>query len=321
MKYFIVFLLALASCMPSDLMELQVIPEEKAMDFIKGFVEGIGETGNFEELKKCINGAEGAINKIIEAIKLIKKGGFENIIAGIAKLVEAVKELLDILKPCAGSMKELQRLIEALKHIDIKKIALKILTNFAKFISLITEAIACFEKGDFYCAGKDIGIFLRMLFLDATEEFNYDDFSFDDIIKILKGLLKGIDQKGVLENTMACINSMPYIYKLLMDLVEEIKNMQWKNIEEFAKAMVHVMEVLKTVLQSAVPCSKCLAELYTIMLKIMSITWAKIMEHAMKNIGSLLSDLTKAVGHIQKAMYFEFGEDVGDIIWVLFLSE
>lgn len=323
MKVFLVLLLACAMCMPSDIEEDEAIKPEDILKFFKGFLEGIGEKGGIEELKKCIDNAEGIIRDIIEAIKLIATKKFENIIMGVTKLVEAVKKLLDMIAPCAASLKELMKLIEKLKHIDIMKLAMKILGHLTEFIAYITTAIQCFQKEDLACAGLNIGKFLRVLFLDDSMEgdFVIPEFGFDDFVKILQGFLGGINQSGSLGSTLECVNHMPDIYKEFMDLIELIKNIHWSNIEELAEAIIKLGDAVKVILNSIIPCSKSPAEVIAIITKIGSITGELLLEHLLKHIGSLLADITAAIGHVQAAKWTEFGGDLGDVFYVLLLAD
>lgn len=63
-------------------------------DFLKGFLEGLNEKGDVEDLLKCVKNAEKIINEIIDAIKIIAKGDIGHIIEGITKLLAALNELL-----------------------------------------------------------------------------------------------------------------------------------------------------------------------------------------------------------------------------------
>ena len=136
--------------------------------FLKGFLEGINESGDINELLKCAKNLESVIKKILEAFELIKNKTIESIIAGVAILIQAVKELLTILRPCSESFGQIKKLIEALKNISITKIAMKIFTNFSTFLKLITEFIVNIN-GDSHKAGKAFGEILYKLFLSREE--------------------------------------------------------------------------------------------------------------------------------------------------------
>lgn len=293
------------------------------VEFFKGFLKGLNESGNIEELMKCVKNVEEVINEIIAAIKIIQKGGMY-IMEGLAKLFAAVTKLINMIQPCVKGFEQIKKLIEALGHIDIMKILMKIMINLSYFMNLIKEIIAAFTDKRMYDAGLGIGTLLYKLFLVSSAEDDWempDNFNFDDFVNILKGILKGIDQNGILSNTYECIDHIPAIVQKFKDLIEYIKQMKWETIEELADAMVKMLEMVKEVLKSTIPCSKCPAEIIGLIKKIISITAQKLLEHFLKHIGSILADITQAVGHIKGAKYFEFGSDIGDVLFVLLLGD
>lgn len=149
-----------------DLFKLQGFD---AVAFIKGFLEGINEKGDINELLKCVKNLEQIVNKIIESIQYIKKMDFMNLIKGITMLIESVGELLNILKPCSSGFEQIKKLISAIGKIDIVKIVFKILHDPGPFVQDVVGAIDAFKNQQFQVAGKCIGDLLYRLFLTSTQ--------------------------------------------------------------------------------------------------------------------------------------------------------
>lgn len=137
--------------------------------FIKGFLEGINEKGDINELLKCVKNIEQIVTKIIEAIELIKKMDFINLVKGITMLIESITELLSVLKPCSSGFEQIKKLIEAVGKIDVVKLVFKILHDPGPFVQDIIGAIDAFKNGNYQNAGKYLGDFLYRLFLTSTE--------------------------------------------------------------------------------------------------------------------------------------------------------
>ena len=169
MKIIAVFLLIAAVTAGTINPEPILSEEDPIEEFVKGFLMGIGETKSIDDLMKCIKEIESIIANIQEAFILIKTMTIENIIKGINKLIEAVQNFTEMIKPCSTGYKVLEKLIIAIANTDISKIIQKLLNNITKILSIITSGIACIKDKEYRCIGKQIGALLKVLLLDEAE--------------------------------------------------------------------------------------------------------------------------------------------------------
>ena len=138
---------------------------DQAIDFLKGFLEGIEETGDIKEVLKCVEDLEKIIEEIVVALKEIMTFEIKKVIDGIAKLVVAVRKFMEMIEPCATKMPQLQKLIDAIWQADIMALFGKIMKEPGFYLDLLTKAIACFTNSDWYCLGLNTGKVLFRLFL------------------------------------------------------------------------------------------------------------------------------------------------------------
>eukprot|EP01022_Parablepharisma_sp_SALTPOND_P031681 TRINITY_DN8128_c0_g1_i1.p2 TRINITY_DN8128_c0_g1~~TRINITY_DN8128_c0_g1_i1.p2 ORF type:complete len:234 (+),score=19.30 TRINITY_DN8128_c0_g1_i1:226-927(+) len=141
-----------------------------AFEFVKGFLEGIGEKGDINKLLHCIKDLEHIFAEIKEALEYLKKMKLPDIIHGLTLLFNAVREFVGMLKPCTEGFEVLKHLISEMIHPNIRKIAMHIIMHPGKFIHDITEAIACFGKHDYHCAGRHVGGLLKIMFLQGFRQ-------------------------------------------------------------------------------------------------------------------------------------------------------
>jgi hypothetical protein len=139
------------------------------LDFMKGFLEGLNEKGDFNELLKCLKDVDPIIAKIMQAIELILKMQLQDVVKGVMLLFEAVTQLIKLVTPCAKGFSQLEKLLKAILHADIISIARKILSNPQPYIKDLTDCVNAFKQGNFLQAGKDIGDVLYRLFLDVLK--------------------------------------------------------------------------------------------------------------------------------------------------------
>jgi hypothetical protein len=260
---------------------------------------------------------EKIINKIIEAIGYIKKMDFTNLIKGLTLLFEAITEMLNALKPCMAGFEQLKKLVEAITHIDIVKLVFKILANPGPYIQDVTDAIDAFQKNDGHRAGKDIGDILYRLFLQSFR----DKITLEEFVKIMEGFLKGINQAENFKDFEACLKKVPHIVETIIGTIEIIKNLDWTKLDELVKLVFTLIGDYNDILDAIKDCSSAPEEIKKIIEKIKTLTMDVLQKRILENAFYLILAIGGAVDDIKQAHYEDFGNRVGDILFVLVLKE
>ena len=130
-----------------------------------GFLIGIGDDPNEQNIEKCAKDITNFLENLQKALEEFKKKKPKNIINAIKILIVAVKEFIDGIKPCAAGLKNFEKLIKALMHPDVKKIALKIATHIGKIIGDLGAVINNFKSKNFKAAGTALGAVIKVIFL------------------------------------------------------------------------------------------------------------------------------------------------------------
>jgi len=278
----------------------------------------LNEKGDINELLKCGKNLEQIIDKIMQALEYIKKKDPADLIKGLTILLEAVTELMNILKPCSSGFEQIKKLFEALKHIDILKLVFKILANPGPFIQDVMDCIDSFKKGDLHQAGKDLGDFLYRLFLSGMAQL---EMNFDDLVKMIEGFLAGINEGHNFDDIEQCLKKVPSIIDDVKKAFEEIKHIDWKNLDKLVEALLAVFDAFRKVLEAIKPCSKVPADIDIIINKLKNIDVTKLLQKLMANIMQLIHDITEGINKLSQHDYYGFGQDMGDIVYRLLLSD
>jgi molecular chaperone GrpE (heat shock protein) len=293
--------------------------DNKIVDFLAGFLEGLNEKGDINELMKCVKNLEQVIDKIMQALEFIKLKDPANIIKGLTLLLQAVTELLNILKPCSDGFEQIKKLLAAFSHIDIIKLAFKILANPGPFIQDVMNCIEFFKSGNLHGAGKNLGDFLYRLFLSGM--IDELQINFDDIIKFVEGFLEGINEGHNFDNIEQCLKDLPNVLTDVKKAIEEIKNIDWKNMDKLVEALMAIFDAFQKVLAAIKPCSKVPGDVDKIIEKLMNIDVNKLLSKIMANIMQLIHDITEGLEKLSKHDYKGFGQDIGDILFKLVLQD
>jgi predicted transcriptional regulator len=308
MKGFLIFTILIALCFARP-----AIREPKAnemFDFVKGFLEGINETGDINKLMKCIKEGETIFKKIIDALNLIKKMNPIDVMKGVTLLVEAIKQLLDTLQPCMEGFNELKKVYEAIRHIDIKKIVTRIITHPGEIIKDITDAIDAFNKKDFHKFGHAVGDLLRRLLLDKVGDAPIVDF--------IGGFLVGINEVKTIEDLKKCIGEADQIIEKIVLSLKMISSLKFtemlRGFEKLFEAMLELEMMLR-------PCLDGFTQFNKLIQAIMHADITELLLRILRNIGPFIQDINDCIESFEREDYKQAGQDIGDILFRLFLAE
>ena len=283
------------------------------VDFVRGFLKGLNVKGNIENILKCAEGGEHVIEKIVIAIQFLIKidiKHMDDIIKGLKMLLDAVMEIVKIIDPCSQTIPEIGKLVAAILGVNILRLAWSLITNALTFIKEIQDCIDAFNKLEFERAGKDIGHILFLLFLDNVEQS-------DSIIEFIKGLFKGLDEKGNIEDIIKCLDNIEPILNDIIKALELILTFELKKVYEgviiFIAAVKKLFDIIK-------PCANSFEQLKKLMAAIANAKVLEIIKKIINNPGIFFSLITKAIGAFYKGDFFEFGHNVGLILHKLYLA-
>ncbi len=312
MKFLLVALLvaAVVAEQPFAIDLPQEALKNEALDFLKGFLEGIGEKGDINNLQKCLKDLEGVFKKLKEALEHLKKMKLPDIIQGLTLLFEGVREFMGMLKPCSEGFEKIKKLIAAVAHPDIRKIAMHILMHPTAFLKDVTGAIGCFEKKDFHCAGKDIGDLLKLMFLSRFEASN-------NAVEFLKGFLEGIGQGGDINKLLQCLKDLEDVFKKLKEALEHLKKMK---LPDIIQGLTILFEAVREFMSMLKPCSEGFDVIKKLIAAIAHPDIRKIAMHILMHPTQFLHDITGAIGCFGKGDYHCAGKDIGDLLKLMFLS-
>ena len=290
--------------------------------FLTGFLEGLNEKGDVNKLLHCIKDIDQIIANIIKAIELIATKKLDKIIEGVTLLIETIKTLLNKIKPCAEGFTQIKKLIEAFKKIDIVKIALKILSNPGTFLQDIKMAINGFKTKDYRTAGKGIGNLLFKLFLANCPE-PVLEIVVSEVFGIIKGFFggKGLNKDGKMPNLDNCASEFAQVESKIEEIITIIKTITSKDLEEIIKAIKTIIETLKEITNSLIPCSKVGTDVTYFINIVKAIDFNKLLNKLLLNIVDLIHDITHAVKLLKEGKYEDFGGNIGSLIHTILLKQ
>lgn len=310
MKFFLFFLVIL-SCFAEQKTELK--EDAPIIEFFKGFLTGIGETKTIEDLKKCLKEAEPIFAKIKKALELIHTMKLEKIVEGITLLIEAVKELMGMVKPCLDGFETLKLLIKKIAHIDIKKLAQKILANIFMIIKIVKEAIDCLKKHEFNCAGKALGTLLKIMILDdfamVSEESKEEEF--------IKGFLKALGETTDPKALIVCAKDLEKHIEEILAAIQKIISLKplemLKGLGELVVAVTRIFNMLK-------PCTDGYPKVLELIKAVETAEIKKIFERFMKNPFPIVMLIVSLINNIIGKDWADIGLNLGKLLKAIFIA-
>ncbi len=308
MRILLAFLLV--ACVMS---QVEVIDNDKseALDFMTGLLQGIGETGDVNNLEKCMKDLKDAFDQIKAALAELKKINIMSLISALPKLFRAVKTIMNVIQPCSEGLNTLKRLISAIARPDIRKIATRILSHSGEFLQYVQSAISGFQSKDFKTAGKGVGSMLKLMLLDGMEdslESSATDF--------LKGFVQGIGETGEVENLLKCMKDAESIFAQIKEALETLKHI---NLQNLIKGLTTLFIAVRELMAMLKPCSEGFNMIKKLIQAVAHPNLTKIATKILMHSGAFLKNVNNAITGFSSKDYTTAGKGVGGILKIIFL--
>lgn len=284
--------------------------ENMLIAFMRGFLEGLNEKGDIESLMKCIKEGEPIINKLIDGFKLIKTMNPLKVLEGVKKVVEALKDLMNMLKPCMEGFEELKRLMAALAKVNISKIVKNIISHPGEIIKVITEAIEGFIKKDFHLVGKATGLFCKTVFLSRME-------TVEPILDFFRGLFIAIKETGDITKMEPCAKAGNDIMTNISDAFVLMKAFKHKEVHEGAVKLNGAFRALNKMVQ---PCISNFEQLKKLEAEIRKLPMNKLVPKIISHKAEVEGPIDAAIAAFMKHDSIAFGKALGDFCVIIYLT-
>lgn len=163
MKFLLTILLA--TCVLSDPIVSDLNEDTRALMFLKGFVNGIGESGKPETLLKCMKDIDAIIIGVQTALGLLKYLDIKSITDGLTILFRTMTDLFTALQPCSEGFSIMKKLSAAIYDADLRKLSRRIVMNPGNFVQEVNTALDCLVGGVLNCTGQGVGQILTGILL------------------------------------------------------------------------------------------------------------------------------------------------------------
>ena len=315
MKTILILLIAIAFCSALDLESPPPTPEE----FLKGFLEGIGETVDVNKLRNCMKGTEGIINRVEASVQKLTKINKDSLIKGLKMLFAAVRDFLQMLSPCAKDFGKLLKLLRSIAKVNIPRIVFKILLKPGPFVGNVRSAIECFQKKNMRCAGQSVGKILKQIFFrrelqpSDAEEVNLDFMAF------MKGFLMGLGERPDVEKVKACLKDGEKIMEGIRVALEKCKDIR-KPIT-FLKGLRDLFNTMKLFMNNLMPCMHDFKQLQILAREIPKANPKDVMRKIMKNPSKFMSNVKAALNCFKSNNAECVGTALGSTLVMLFFRK
>ena len=169
-----------------------------------------------------------------------------------------------------------------------------------------------------------LAILVCLLLVASIEctQVEVGDITLDDYIKMVKGMLEGMNVKHDMDKIVKCMDHVPDIVHLIMAAIEKIKHIDFKHIDIklLVELIVQIVGAVREIIQSILPCADTSEEFKKLIEKFSNLDFNKIIQNVMGNIFLIIADLGKIQEAVNKAQYEDLGKAMGDILFLVFLK-
>ena len=219
-------------------------------EFVKGFLLGVHEKGEFSKLADCIKEGKEIIAKYKSSYEEMKAPiNAAKLQKGLPILLDASKDLLDMLKACiVEGFDTLKKLQDALSKADVNTLIKRIMQHPGQFAHEVKTAAEAFTANNFTAAGRATGNILRTLLL-----MHEGPPPKGNLTALVHGIAHGIGETADLKKLNPCVKEgedILKIYQQSLGLMQQVTAPTlMKGLPFFLNATTMLMKMLDPCLE------------------------------------------------------------------------
>jgi len=322
-KYVIIFTLAILAGYSVATKPLGFGFEEYKL-VMNGFLLGIGVPDSYmATLLACLTDQKHLEMDFVETMDKIDKLDFTDLPLTaelFSKLFDGLTMSIVEIDLCAPDNEEYDRIFQKIYHLMpqtiVKRLMLNFISNAQQTFKDIQDAVDNYLSGKFKQVGTDLGDIMHLILLYRT----YNGMSLQDYIKLVQGLLKGMNVKNDVEKIIKCIANVPDIVNQIGTVIEMLKNIDLEHIKEIVDAIMKIFAIVKDVMVDLSTCAETVSELKVIVEKLSKLNLEKIMERVTQQMFRIVYDVMGTKDAWERKLYDKAGEYLGDVIYRLLLA-
>ena len=311
---FIIALTAMGSLRSTD-------PVIEVAEFIVGFFDAMGVDVTVSDITGCVKNAESIYNELLNVINEFKTLDFKNfvkVIGAIEDIIQIVQDILSDIKTCSAIPADAQAIINKIMNFDISKRTFVIISHFGKIVSDITSLVGIVQTNpiDTYKLGLTIGDIIDIVIIADSVSEDVDKI----VDEFVKGFFEGCGVEIDISVIDACLDDADAIYQDIIQLVNDIKGLDFKNLSVLMKVITDVVSFVKDFLATIQPCSSSIPEIQKLIDKLKNFDITKRISVIIMNFGTLVKDVMGIPSDFANGKYQNLGKDIGSIVYILVLE-
>jgi len=297
------------------------------LDFVKGFLKGVGHDEVFDNIKACIGDSKSIINNLVTGVKDIETRNAVKVQEGIALIGKACEAVPAAVQQCKAGGADVAQLIKMIKSFKnpvsfIYYVGKSLIINRVDVFNEVNQALAAYNQHDFVTFGYWIGRAMDTIFLGDKAVHAVAVHSKEDVVAFTKGFLNGISQSSVFDSIKACISDSETFYK---DISEGIADIKTKNPAKVKEGIALIGQAVQIIPAAARDCKAAASEVKKLVALAQAFTNpASFVYHIAKSIlinrVEVIHEVTSAITAFDNKDYYTLGYWVGRAMNTIFLG-
>lgn len=157
-------------------------------------------------------------------------------------------------------------------------------------------------------------LFCAALVSADTVYYSSHEENTETVLDFLKGFFDGVNQKGILDNTVKCILGSKPLIEEYVKIWELIKNFDISKINQLISL---VIETVKKTVTYVYGCEGAINEIKSIITKILSINFINLLYKIFTDINTIIKIITEI---FNTKDHYELGKVIGSLLYKLLLE-
>ena len=240
------------------------------------------------------------------------------------QLVHLIEDALDELKVAFQSIADCKTIPDDVRAIFKAILAITLhdheITIIKNFLIIVKDGINFYEdieKKNFTASGKDICEIFYILLLAKIQD------PITEVAEFIVGFFDALEVDVQVNTIKGCIKNAEQIYLDLLNVIEDFKNLDLKNLFKVIQAIQKIVSVIQEIMADISTCSVIGPDVLAVINKIKAFNIGKRTIVIISHFGQIVSDITTLIALVQVTPIntLKLGQTVGSIIDIVVIAE
>lgn len=161
-------------------------------------------------------------------------------------------------------------------------------------------------------------LFILCLFAFSQASQESQELASDDVIKFIKGLMNGLNEKQDIKDLIMCLNGTE---EIIYEIIEALEMIKTKKTDQIILGISKLVKAVSDLINLFKPCAEGFEQIKKLMMALKNINFQKLLVKVLSNLNRIIALVTSCVEAFRTKQFKPAGDYLGKLLLMLFLTD